>query len=159
LWPRLSDRPRADEFQSYVERVLAAKGDQIEFIVLYGSMARGNWDRHSDYDLLIGLCGEDGMRFIDRLREFDQYDPGPVESFVYSRAEWEKMWRQLHLTLLECADYGMPLFDRGGWAAIQAEFARYVRDGVVEKLEGGWRKFPERISGPTDAIGAAGARS
>jgi predicted nucleotidyltransferase len=159
LWLPLSDRPRVSELRSYVERVLAAKGEEIEFMVLYGSMARGNWDRHSDFDLLIGLRGEDDKRFIDRLREFDEFDPGPVESFVYSRSEWEQMWRQLHLTLLECADYGIPLFDRGGWAKIQAEFAGYVRDQVVEKLRGGWRKFPERILSPTEAIGAAGVRS
>ena len=122
MWERLSDRPDIGRLRHYVEELLAQRGDEIEFIVLFGSMARGNWSRDSDFDLLIGLRIEDGQRFLDRIFQYEQIAPGPIEPFVYSRAEWESMWRNLHMTYLEAADHGIPLFDRGSWARVREEF-------------------------------------
>jgi predicted nucleotidyltransferase len=146
LWEQLSDRPDIDRLRGYVEAALAQRGEETEFIVLYGSMARGNWSRDSDFDLLIGLRGEDGKRFMDRIYEFEQIAPGRIEPFPYSRGEWEKMWRDLHLTFLEAADYGIALFDRGSWARIREEFQQHLRDGVVERRPGGWQRYPGRLS-------------
>lgn len=149
MWERLSDRPDIERLRCYVEKALAERGDDIEFIVLYGSMARGNWSRGSDFDLLIGLRIEDGMRFLDRVFLYEQIAPGPIEPFVYSRSEWEKMWRDLHLTYLEAADHGIPHFDRGAWARVREEFARYLSSGVVERRPGGWQRYPERLAPAT----------
>jgi hypothetical protein len=146
LWERLSDRPDIDRLRRYVDAVLDQRGDEIEFIVLYGSMARGNWSRGSDFDLLIGLRGEDGLRFLDRLFLFEQIAPGPIEPFVYSRHEWEQMWQGMHLTFLEAADHGVPLYDHGAWSGIREQFARYLETGVVERRPGGWQLYPERLT-------------
>jgi predicted nucleotidyltransferase len=151
-WEQLSDRPDIERLRRYVDTALRERGDDIEFIVLYGSMARGNWSRDSDFDLLIGLRIEDGQRFLDRVFQYEQIAPGPIEPFVYSRSEWEKMWRDLHMTYLEAADYGIPLFDRGSWASVQAEFARYLSSGVVERRPGGWQRYPERIAAPVGKL-------
>lgn len=67
---RLSDRPDFPAFKAFVERVLKEKSGELEFMVLFGSMARGNWSYASDYDVLIGLSIEDGRRFIDRIYEY-----------------------------------------------------------------------------------------
>jgi len=123
-----------------VDAVLEQRGDEIEFIVLFGSMARGNWSPGSDYDLLIGLRIDDGKRLLDRIYEFEQIAPGPIEPFVYSRSEWTKMWRDLHLTFLEAADYGVVLFDRGGWASVRTEFERLLSSGAIERQPGGWQR-------------------
>src|SRR5438874_11598713 len=76
LWEALSDRPDIGRLRHYVEMALAARGEEIEFIVLYGSMARGNWSIGSDFDLLIGLRIDDGKRFLDRVYEYEQLAPG-----------------------------------------------------------------------------------
>jgi hypothetical protein len=133
-----------------VDAALAQRGEEIEFIVLYGSMARGDWSIGSDFDLLIGLRIDDGKRFLDRVYEYEQIAPGPIEPFVYSRSEWEGMWDRLHLTLLEAADYGIPLFDRGAWAGIRDQFARYLAAGVIERRPGGWQRYPERLEAAAD---------
>jgi predicted nucleotidyltransferase len=146
LWEQLSDRPDIERLRRYIDRALAERGDDIEFVVLYGSMARGNWSIGSDFDLLIGLRIEDGLRFLDRVFQYEQIAPGPIEPFVYSRSEWEKMWRDLHLTYLEAADHGIPLFDRGSWARVREEFARHLAAGVVERRPGGWQRYPERLA-------------
>jgi hypothetical protein len=49
------------------------------------------------------------------------------------------------LTVLEAADHGIPLFDRGAWARIREEFHGYLDSGVVERRPGGWQRFPERL--------------
>ena len=146
MWEQLSDRPDIDRLRRYVEAALTQRGEEIEFIVLYGSMARGNWSLGSDFDLLIGLRIDDGKRFMDRVYDYEQIAPGPIEPFVYSRSEWERMWRDLHLTYLEAADHGISLFDRGAWARIREEFARYLAAGVVERRKGGWQRYPERAA-------------
>jgi predicted nucleotidyltransferase len=150
LWEQLSDRPDIERFRHYIEAVLAQRSEEIEFIVLYGSMARGNWSRGSDFDLLIGLRGEDGKRFLDRISEYDRIAPGPIEPFVYSEHEWQSMWQDFHLTFLEAADYGIPLFDRGAWAQIRGDFARYLRTAVIERRPGGWQRYPERLQSPSE---------
>lgn len=146
MWEPLSDRPEIDRLRGYVEAVLAERGEEIEFIVLYGSMARGNWSLGSDFDLLIGLRIDDGKRFLDRVFEYERIAPGPIEPFVYSRGEWQQMWRDLHLTYLEAADYGVPLFDRGAWASLRHEFNRLLATGVVERRPGGWQRYSERAA-------------
>jgi predicted nucleotidyltransferase len=148
LRPQLSDRPDIHHLRHYVEAALAQRGEEIEFIVLYGSTARGNWSNGSDFDLLIGLRIEDNARFLDRIYEYEQIAPGPIEPFVYSRSEWERMWQGLHLTFLEAADYGISLFDRGSWARIREEFSRHLKAGVVERRPGGWQRYPERLTTP-----------
>ncbi len=145
MWEQLSDRPDIDRLRCYVDAALAQRGEEIEFIVLYGSMARGNWSTGSDFDLLIGLRLDDGKRFLDRVYEYEQIAPGPIEPFVYSRSEWERMWQDLHLTFLEAADYGIPLFDRGAWSRIRDASHRYLAAGVVERRPGGWQRYPERL--------------
>lgn len=150
MWEQLSDRPDVDRFRRYVETVLAERGEEIEFIVLFGSMARGNWSSGSDFDLLIGLRIDDQKRFLDRVYDYERVAPGPVEPFVYSRSEWEQMWRNLHMTFLEAADYGIPLFDRGAWARIRWEFEQYLAAAVVERRPGGWQRYPKRLAATGD---------
>jgi hypothetical protein len=55
------------------------------------------------------------------------------------------MWRELHLTFLEAANHGIPLFDRGAWDCLRAEFAHHLAAGVVERRPGGWQRYPERL--------------
>jgi predicted nucleotidyltransferase len=153
LWEQLSDRPDIERFRQYIETVLAERGEEIEFMVLYGSMARGNWSRGSDFDLLIGLRGEDGKRFLDRIYEYERIAAGPVEPFVYSKHEWQAMWQGFHLTLLEAADYGICLFDRGAWAQIRREFAHHLQTAIIERRPGGWQRYPERQVAIPEAMG------
>ncbi|MCD6248165.1 MAG: nucleotidyltransferase domain-containing protein, partial [Hadesarchaea archaeon] len=47
-------------------------GERLESIVLFGSVARGDWDKTSDIDLLVVAEGfEDPMRALDELIEVE----------------------------------------------------------------------------------------
>ena len=135
----LSDRPQVDKLWEFVDRVLNKKGPEIEFIVLYGSMAKGNWSVGSDYDLLIGLCIDDGKRFLDRLYDYSMLTFAPIDIFVYSRSELDLMFKNFHLTLLESLNHGVVLFDRGRWSEMRVQFKQWKESGVIEQIPLGWR--------------------
>ncbi|MCE2396792.1 nucleotidyltransferase domain-containing protein [Candidatus Poribacteria bacterium] len=135
----LSNRPHVEKLWEFVDRVLKQKGDEIEFIVLYGSMAKGNWSIGSDYDVLIGLCIDDGKRFIDRLYDYSLLTSAPIDIFAYSQSELDLMFKNFHLTLLESLNHGIALFDRGRWAEMQKQFKEWKTSGVIEQIPVGWR--------------------
>ena len=135
----LSDRPDVGRLEDALERVLATREGEIEFIVLFGSMAKGNWSLGSDYDVLIGLTVADGMRFIDRMGQFDSITGGYVEVFPYDRPAWERMFAGFNLLFLEALADGIALFDRGGWAIMREQFLRWCADGTLTRLPSGWK--------------------
>lgn len=136
---KLSNRPRFEDFRRTVEHILAERGEEIAFVVLFGSMAKGTWLPSSDYDLLIGLQGDDGKRFIDRLGEFQRLLHTDVDVFPYSRSEWQKMFRDLHLLMLEALDSGIVLVDDGSFAQMRTQFEGWLREGVVQRRGRGWK--------------------
>lgn len=115
------------------------RGDEIEFIVLFGSRAKGEWSRGSDYDLLIGLRTNDGKRLSDRIYEFSLLCKGEIEPFPYSRSEWERMFDEFHTLLLEALEYGIIIFDRGAFAEMKRIFSEWREKGIVMPTGTGWR--------------------
>lgn len=135
----LSDRPGIDRLAHFVERVLRERGEEIEFLVLFGSMARGNWSPGSDYDVLLGLRNADGRRLIDRIGEFEALVEGDIQVFPYDRPAWERMFQSFHPLLLEALDHGVVLSDRGSFASMRAVFERWRTNGTLTRLAGGWK--------------------
>lgn len=135
--------PDMDALNRFVDQLLAERGADLEFIVLFGSRARGDWSPGSDYDLLIGLCVEDERRLLDRMAAFSPRQLFDVEAFPYSRSEWRQMFEQYHPLLLEAMEDGVILWDRGSFAAMREQFHDYKREGPVEPWRNGWK-----IAGP-----------
>ena len=139
LW----DRPDAERVDRSLQRLLTRRGDEIEFVVLFGSMARGDWSVGSDYDLLIGLRGEDGQRFVDRIGEFSADVEGPVDVFPYSRSEWRRMFENLSFFFFGAFEQGIVLWDQGGFAQMRSDFRSWRARGLIEALPRGWRIHAE----------------
>jgi predicted nucleotidyltransferase len=124
------------QLERFLVGLLERKGEDLEFVVLFGSMARGDWSLGSDYDLLIGLSKDDGSRFIDRLEDFSA---GRIEVFPYSRSEWQSMFEGFHLLFLEALEYGVVLWDRGAFAKMQERFRRWREEGRISPWRCGWK--------------------
>lgn len=137
---KLSDRPRFEAFRRTVERIIAERGDEIAFLVLFGSMAKGTWLPYSDYDLLIGLKEDDGKRFIDRLGEFQSLLHTDADVFPYSRSEWQKMFHDFHLLMLEALDSGIVLVDDGSFAQMRLQFEKWLQEGIIQRRKRGWKR-------------------
>ncbi len=130
------------------------KGNQLAFIVLFGSRARGNWTMYSDYDILVGLNFDDGKRFIDRMLDFLPVE-GAIEVFPYSRSEWERMFRTWHPLLLEALEYGVVLWDRGDFQRMRERFRVWRQQGWLKPVENGWyfsTNPPQDVDATTEVI-------
>ncbi|HEY7491302.1 MAG TPA: nucleotidyltransferase domain-containing protein [Candidatus Tectomicrobia bacterium] len=135
----LSDRPEAAKFAAFLDGLLAQRSAELEFIILFGSMARGDWSCGSDYDVLIGLGGEDGKRLLDRMAEFAPSSGVAIDVFPYSRSEWQRMFQEYHPLLLEALEHGMILWDRGAFADMHATFQQWRQCGQVQPWRSGWK--------------------
>lgn len=135
----LSDRPEVEKLERFLQRTLTKRREELEFVVLFGSMARGDWARGSDYDVLIGLGGDDGKRLIDRMAEFDTPVEANIEVFPYSRSQWQRMFDGFHPLLLEALENGIVLWDRGGFAEMRDTFSRWRDTGLVVPWKMGWK--------------------
>ncbi|GBD08187.1 hypothetical protein HRbin22_00420 [Candidatus Thermoflexus japonica] len=76
MWNLPSGLPDQERFERTVQRLLQERGEEIEFLVLFGSIARGDCSWRSDDDLLLGLREADGLRLIDRILHFTPLTPG-----------------------------------------------------------------------------------
>ena len=119
--------------------------DEIEFIVLFGSRAKGEWSKGSDYDVLIGLRTDDEKRLTDRIYEFSLLGK-EIEPFPYSRSEWQRMFKEFHVLLLEALEHGITMFDRGSFAEMKKTFLEWRKAGIVTPTGLGW-KIKEEKSG------------
>lgn len=107
-------------------------------LVLFGSMARGDWSGGSDYDLLIGLTYDDGKRFIDRLEDFSPQE-GNIEVFPYSLSEWQQMFAEYHTLFLEALAHGIVLWDRGAFSRMRKTFEEWLQSGKVTPWRNRWK--------------------
>lgn len=139
LLKALSDRPEVEKLEHFLQRLLDQRGEELEFIVLFGSMAKGDWSLGSDYDILIGLRKDDGKRLIDRIAELSPLREGNIEVFPYSCAEWQRMFEGLHPLLLEALEYGVVLWDRGAFAEMRGVFRKWRESGLVVPWGWGWK--------------------
>lgn len=134
---RLRELPRFSSLQSFVDAILKQKGDRVLSIILFGSMAKGNYTRHSDYDLLVIVSHEE-LSFKDRLYEYSLPSNGWVESFVYTREEAESMLESFHPLILDSLKDGLVIYDKGFWNHLKAGFNKLLEEGVLTPKERGW---------------------
>ena len=113
-----------------IEKTRAAVGTlargraEIERVVLFGSMARGDAVPGSDVDLLMVLS-ESRFPFLDRSVEYKPSGiPVGVDVFAYTEDEIDKMTRDGHMLLKQALSEGMTIYDRrarsGGFAGRRA---------------------------------------
>ncbi|MBI4321246.1 MAG: nucleotidyltransferase domain-containing protein [Chloroflexi bacterium] len=68
----------------------------VKKVLLFGSLARGDYTPHSDADVIVILY-EDDRRIVDRIPEFLKAflpAPVPVDVFPYTEAELDRMLQQ-----------------------------------------------------------------
>jgi hypothetical protein len=152
-WSSLQDRPRIEALRRFVERLLAEYGDGVEFVVLYGSMARGDYDPWSDHDVLVGLTDDDGLSWPARIGLLQRYAPsGAIEPHPYTSREVARMLADCDGTMLDACRDGVVLHDRGAFARIRAAFESLRKVGFFEEWHNGWRVHPRAV-GADDSAG------
>ena len=107
----LSTKRFHDWAQEYAQSVAAVYNPDC--IILFGSTTRNQQTPDSDIDVLVigGNLPEDArQRFRQPIRLRPRFAPLQVQSFT--RAEWEQMMAEKHVTVLEALKDGIPLHGR-----------------------------------------------
>lgn len=100
-------------------------------IILHGSVARGTFTSRSDVDIII-IGGDLAQNFFTRTIELNRLRDGktPLEVIGYTLDEWEQMIDNLHLTVLEALQWGIPLRGEALFAQWRARFAHWQSQGL-----------------------------
>lgn len=109
----LKNHPKIEKLKQFLEDFFQRYS--ADFIILFGSSAKGNYNRRSDIDLLIVSNTIKGGYFEKQLK-LQQINPGGIDFFLYSSDQFKKMVKHLHLIVLESLSDGMILYDKEGKA-------------------------------------------
>lgn len=148
----LSAHPEFEDLKAFVERLMCECGDEIAFIVVFGSAAKGKWTVNSDIDVFVGMNCDDGLRLIDRIAQFAELAQGNLEIFPYARSQWQRMFKTLNPLLLEVLEDGVVLVDKGEFASMREIFHKLRSDGLILSTEFGWRILTNTPEGAGEAF-------
>ena len=82
----------ADVIRKYCEILLQHFGERLMGVLLYGSIARGDWDRDSDIDVLVVVRGWEEKHGWDRTVELVALENRLAETEEYKRAVERGYW-------------------------------------------------------------------
>lgn len=109
---RFLDGPKVIQELRRMAQALVAADARVEQVILFGSLAKGNYSPRSDADICIILRGPDQRRPMDRIPEFLGHflrAPVPVDLLVYTRAEVEQRLREGNRFVAEVVEQGVAL--------------------------------------------------
>ena len=87
-------------------------GDRIWRMILFGSMARGDFAAESDIDVAIiirGLTRELKHQILDRVAEVELKNLTPVSTLLLSEEEFNRLKRRERRIALDIEREGVPL--------------------------------------------------
>jgi predicted nucleotidyltransferase len=112
---RLPDRETLIRRLKIITDQILEDFQEIEEVILFGSLARGDYGTYSDADVFIVLSDSPHKRFFDRIPKytfaFISYDM-PVEVFPYTRIEIGKMVENGNLFITNALREGISLSKR-----------------------------------------------
>lgn len=139
---------QTEQVASFVRRALAELAPAA--LILYGSLAKGDYHEDSDADFCVVLAQPEAHFFRDRLSASICDGTGVVEPVVFGTEQFLRMIRQGATLALEVMYWGVALggdptyLDRlaAAWDEAQQELG-------LEKTPTGWRVHP--VPGATSA--------
>ncbi|HZX35952.1 MAG TPA: nucleotidyltransferase domain-containing protein [Thermodesulfobacteriota bacterium] len=97
------------ELKDALQRLL---GEKLVKLVLFGSMARGDWFERSDIDIAIvvkGLSRELKSAIFDSVAEIELKYLTPLSVIVFSEEEFNRLKERERRIALDIAREGVPL--------------------------------------------------
>ena len=114
--PNRQDLPSGDRriSEELRDRIMAARGDQVRKLILYGSRARGAATPDSDFDLLVVEADPVAPREERRqLRQLLEDLPVPVDVWVMGEQEFEETKEVIGGLAYPAHKYGIVLNEIG----------------------------------------------
>lgn len=129
--------PYASEIEIYRERVIEKLKPRS--VVLFGSIATGEYSLGSDVDILV-ISDDLPPNFLERLRMLSDLNPtmAPIEAFGYTSVEFLQMIERRHQTALYAVADGKPLHDDGFFIEAKRTFERVRAKFDLVRVDHGW---------------------
>jgi hypothetical protein len=129
------------EFPEEVYEFVEDLKKEVSAIILFGSRARGDYLRDSDYDILVISEDFEKMEFWDRmkfLRGFWELDES-LEIFPYTKKEFLNLLEMKSLTALDSLEEGIILYEDESFSGIKAKFEAMKNEKLICKEGKYWR--------------------
>ncbi|MFO8017798.1 MAG: nucleotidyltransferase domain-containing protein [Promethearchaeia archaeon] len=131
----LEGHPKADKLINFLKSFY--KNYSAEFIILFGSGAKGNFNYKSDIDLLIVSDAIKG-NYFSKLRKMFDISKGGIDFFVYSTEEFKKMVNTYHLLAIEALANGILLYDKGLGKNYKNQIRELVKTNKLQRSKHAW---------------------
>lgn len=111
-----------------------------KLVIVYGSMARGDWHEGSDIDLLV-ISEEAHPKFTERAKVLQTIVHGhPVEPHVYTVREFGELLAHGRMTALDALTEGIIIYAEKNYLKEVREKLKQTREKLKpEKISNGWR--------------------
>ena len=106
------DIAKKETLQGLKRSLESLLGDRLAGIVLFGSMARGDFDEESDIDVAIiirGLTRKVKHQVLDEVAGFELEHDMPVSALVLSEDEFSRLKKRERRIALDIEREGIPL--------------------------------------------------
>lgn len=119
------------QMKAYRYALLVFEAIEPDCVILYGSVARNQDGPDSDIDILV-IGGNLEPNWFTRLTQLSRLvnGNGPIEAIGYTRAEWDSMMKDKHVTVLEALNDGIPLHGKDLFAQWRSEFEHWQTLGL-----------------------------
>lgn len=111
----MTKKALSKKFEKQIKQALAGiKRYNPEKIILYGSLARGDFDKNSDIDILVIKKNIKKNRMIERMRQLNKYLKFglPVETVIFTPEEIRNRLRQNDFFLADALREGKTLYEK-----------------------------------------------
>jgi len=108
----MADRPKTETLGELKESLEAFLGDRLLRMVLFGSMARGDYGEESDVDVAIiirGLTRELKHQILDKVAEVELNHLTPVSALILSEDEFNRLKKRERRIALDIEREGILL--------------------------------------------------
>ena len=134
---KIKEIPYREEIAIFCENIIKALNPSA--IILYGSLARGDYKKGSDIDIIV-IADNLPPKFTDRIEFLLSFSAGgPIEPRGYTPEEFLKMIEEAYGAILDAIAYGIVLYDRDFIKKAKELFRKTVRTLELKRLIDGWK--------------------
>lgn len=119
------------EYKELFENMIINLQKKIELFafILFGSRARGDSTKYSDYDVVI--IGSFKEPFMDRGEWVVQLTPDvAIDIFCYTPKEFATMFHSYRLTAIDAIGEGIPLYGEVYLAPYRKLYKEFIKNGM-----------------------------
>ena len=114
-------------FHKMIQNLL--KKVRLDVVILFGSYARSENTRYSDFDLVI--VGDFKGNFLERSAWIMKNAPLlPLDLFCYTKKEFEEMFSTFHLTAIDAIGEGIELFGDEFFNSYKERYNYFITKGM-----------------------------